>query len=207
MVRVPSYHPMPAALDTLLTRALESEELEADPTAQRILDAAVELYQDFGLRRTSMDDVAKRAGVGRMTLYRRFPQKDVLVEAVLMRETRQVLVALEAATSDIDPIEERAVEAFALGMAMARRHPLTTRLLAIEPEAVLPHVTTEGGPFLRALRDFIAAQVGDLETAEVLARLGISFLITPETIIPLGDDRQARAFARRHIAPIVRAAQ
>jgi len=57
----------------------------SDPVAETILDAALEEFLAYGLRRTNVDVVAKRAGVSRATLYRRFDGKDALVQAVLVR--------------------------------------------------------------------------------------------------------------------------
>ena len=68
----------PAAL---LDLALGEESAELDLTAERILDAALEQFVLVGIRRSSVEDVARRAGVTRVTVYRRFPRKDALVEA------------------------------------------------------------------------------------------------------------------------------
>jgi len=52
-----------------------------------ILDAAVDELRAYGLRRTSVDNVARRAGLSRATVYRRFENKNVLVQAALVRES------------------------------------------------------------------------------------------------------------------------
>ncbi|MGY3205700.1 hypothetical protein ACVW19_006215 [Streptomyces sp. TE5632] len=57
------------ANDSWLTRALARPEPE-DRMARRILDAALEQFTLLGLRRSSVDDVAKRACVSRVTVYR-----------------------------------------------------------------------------------------------------------------------------------------
>ena len=59
---------------------------DEDSTNQRILDSARSLYIEYGLRRTTMEDVSKRAGMGRATLYRRFSEKDQLFKAVIFRD-------------------------------------------------------------------------------------------------------------------------
>ncbi|MTV25850.1 helix-turn-helix transcriptional regulator [Nitriliruptoraceae bacterium ZYF776] len=65
--------------EELLARA---EEAAGDETSRRILAAAVERFSLFGIRRTTMDDVAAAAGIGRATLYRRFSGRDEIVRAV-----------------------------------------------------------------------------------------------------------------------------
>ena len=52
----------------------------ADAT-QAILDAALVEFERHGFRRVALDDVARRAGVSRTTIYRRFANRDELVAA------------------------------------------------------------------------------------------------------------------------------
>ena len=58
----------------------------ADPTTEAILDAAVVGLERHGFRRVALDDVARRAGISRTTIYRRFSNKDELIGAVIERE-------------------------------------------------------------------------------------------------------------------------
>jgi len=60
-----------------LRRRAESQ----DRTRRKIVDAAVELHQEKGLAATSMNDIAKRAKVGKVTVYRHFPDETALVTA------------------------------------------------------------------------------------------------------------------------------
>ena len=53
----------------------------ADATRQRIVEATMELHGSQGIRQTSWDDIAKRAGVGVGTVYRHFPSLDQLIPA------------------------------------------------------------------------------------------------------------------------------
>jgi AcrR family transcriptional regulator len=78
-------------------------ELRADArrNLERLLEAAAECFAANGLD-CSVDEVAKRAGVGHGTVFRRFPTKDALVEAVLARELAQVAALAEAALDDSD---------------------------------------------------------------------------------------------------------
>lgn len=52
-----------------------------DETRQRIVDAAIELHQTIGPAATTVTDVAQRAGVGRVTVYRHFPDEIALARA------------------------------------------------------------------------------------------------------------------------------
>ena len=52
----------------------------------RLLDAARECVLAVGVRRTTVTDVARRAGVSRMTLYRRYPDLEAVLAALMTRE-------------------------------------------------------------------------------------------------------------------------
>jgi AcrR family transcriptional regulator len=184
-----------------------------DPTTDRVVSGALAQFEDFGIRRTTMEDVARRAGVARVTVYRRFASKERLVEAVVLGEAQRFFAELEAATARFGSVEDRIVEAFAHTLAAAREQRLLNRLLRTEPETLLPHLTTEGGPVLAAGRAFLARQMKLAGTdvpprevdavAEIVARLVLSFLLTPESAVKLENPREARRFARRYIVPLM----
>src|SRR6476620_7794449 len=52
-----------------------------DETRQRIVDATIELHQTIGAAQTTVSEIAKRAGVGRVTVYRHFPDEETLFNA------------------------------------------------------------------------------------------------------------------------------
>src|SRR2546426_7562702 len=52
-----------------------------DETRQRIVDAAIELHQTIGPNATTISEIAERAGVGRVTIYRHFPDELTLARA------------------------------------------------------------------------------------------------------------------------------
>jgi AcrR family transcriptional regulator len=54
---------------------------QQDKTRQRIVDATIELHQSIGAAQTTISEIAKRAGVGRVTVYRHFPDEDALYAA------------------------------------------------------------------------------------------------------------------------------
>jgi AcrR family transcriptional regulator len=186
-----------------------------DLVGARILDAAFEQFCLIGIRRSSMEDVARRAKVGRVTIYRRFESKDKLVSALLWRETRTAIAAVEEAVRDVADVEERFVRGFVAGMSAVRRHPLLVAMLSTEPETALPLLTTKAQTGFEFARAFLAREIrrarkdldlpdSDAEqVAEIFARLTHSLVLTPGTCWPLDDDAKAREFARRHIVPLV----
>jgi AcrR family transcriptional regulator len=196
----------------ILQQALDAKPA-ADPTTDRVVSGALAQFEDFGIRRTTMEDVARRAGVARVTVYRRFATKERLVEAVVLGEAQRFFAELEAATARFGSVEDRIVEAFAHTLAAAREQRLLNRLLRTEPEMLLPHLTIDGAPVLAAGRAFLAHQMKLAGTevpapevdavAELVARLVLSFLLTPESAVKLENPREARRFARRYIVPLM----
>ena len=69
-----------------MSQRLASTEFEAAPTGDELLDAARACVLAVGVRRTTFSDVARRAGVSRMTLYRRYPDLDALLAALMTYE-------------------------------------------------------------------------------------------------------------------------
>lgn len=196
-----------------LAARLAAPEPGADDLDTRILDAALAEFETYGLRRVSVEDVAKRAGVARTTIYRRFTNKEQLLQAVILRECRRFLTAIAEATEDLASAEDAVVEGFVVGLRSARTHPLMTRVLESEPEAFLPQLSMNGGAVMLAARDILAdrlrrARPGDAEdhgtVAEVLLRLAVSLLLVPGGGLRLDDEGAIRAFARDYLTRMLR---
>jgi AcrR family transcriptional regulator len=188
-------------------------EPDIDEVGEAVLDTALEEFLTYGLRRTTVDVVARRAGVSRATLYRRFDGKDALVQAVLVRECRRFFGSIADAVAGVAAEEDRLVEGFVVGVRYARADPLLDRLLASDPEALLPYLTTGGALVVAAARDFLVRQGGGKApggdrtaagVAELFVRLAISFTLLKESAIPLDSDAEVRAFARAYLAPLMR---
>ena len=184
-------------------------------SSNRILDAALALAGERGLRKLTMDDVAARAEVGRMTVYRRFGDKKGLVEALTERESRRVLAQLAASTPPDAPVEEQIVEGLVVALRLAREHPLLTPLAIREPQGLLAAAGADGQALfalgcafaagrLRGACDAAELAMPIDEVAEILVRLCASFVLIPETILPTGDEDQLRLLARRLVAPVLK---
>src|SRR5689334_3172915 len=170
----------------------------------------------MGIRRSTMEDVARRAGVSRITAYRRFANKDTLVELVVRREFRryfdQFLVDIQQARTVADRVELGFVSA----LQAIRRNPLIGGLMSAEPEILVPSMISDGGRTLATVQRFVAGQLRreqhaghisdrvDVElVAELMTRLSASFLVTPSHVVDLDDDDQLRTVARRYLVPML----
>jgi AcrR family transcriptional regulator len=199
--------------------SLDREQAAAAETSERILAAAARQVEDFGLRRFTIDDVARRLGVSRVTIYRYFPKRDRLVQAVLLRELHRFLERVGAAVEPWPTLEQKLVEGVVFAIGYLRRHRLLQRVLRTEPELLLPALTLRAGPILKAGREFIAgfarveAEQGGLPLteaeidaiSELLARAVLSFLLTPDSVLGMRTEQQVRAFAEHYLAPTLRA--
>lgn len=192
-----------------------AEVAPTEATTVRILDAALDELLEFGTRRASLEDVARRAGVARITIYRRFPTKDDLIRAVVLREGRRVFAAVDAVVAELSDLDDQLVEGFAAILDAVRSHPLLQRLLVTETDQTITSLTTQGGAVVALGREYLAghllsaqragrlADVDVRAVAEILVRLTLSFLLTPDSCIPLATPDEARRFARRFVVPAV----
>jgi AcrR family transcriptional regulator len=110
----------------------------------RLLDAARECVLAVGVRRTTVTDVARRAGVSRMTLYRRFPDLEAILAALMTREFGR-LVDQAAEQAQGATARERVVATVVHGSRSLAQDPLFMRLLDVDPELLLPYMTRRLG--------------------------------------------------------------
>ncbi|WP_306359119.1 TetR/AcrR family transcriptional regulator [Nocardia sp. CC227C] len=182
---------------------------------EQLLESALSAFLDFGIKRTSMGEIARRAGISPATLYRRFESKNELVEAVSVREAQRFVAEIDKRAQAFDSTEDQLVETFVAFITALARNELLRRLLRTEPDLVLPRLTTEAGPILEVGRVYLAGKLRELQSAqnttdfdadlvaEIMARLALSLALTPDGLIPLGDAQAARDFARRTLLPMV----
>ena len=188
----------------------------AAPTDDRdpVLDAALAAFLDFGIRRTSMGEIARRAGISPATLYRRYAQKSDVVMAVGLREAQRELSYVDHHVDPTSPPLEQLVQLYSAVAHRLRDNRLLQRVLATEPETVLPRLSLEAAPLLEIGRGYLAAFLTRLQqdghlpaydvapVADFLTRVAQSEILTP-AVAPL-TEAETRAFVRDHLAPFIR---
>ncbi|OMC52884.1 TetR family transcriptional regulator [Mycobacterium sp. IS-2888] len=190
-----------------------------DEMTTRILAATLEQAELVGMRRITMEDVARRSGVGRATLYRRFPTKGALIDAVVLAEARHYFDGHAQACSQATGLEDRLVYGTVFTVTFLREHALLKKLLRTEPETILPSLTTDAGPILDFAIDQSAAELraeiyGTKTTtpdqerhlrtvAELHTRLTLSFIVTQHSGINLATVDDTRAFVRQYLLPMI----
>lgn len=133
-----------------------------DDIETKILDAAYAQVMAVGFRRTTLTDVAERAGLSRMTVYRRFPDVTSVLQGLMWREFAALLERSREETVAVEGERAQIVARAVRGLELLSTHELFTRLLDVDPELLLPYVTQRAGRF----QDAVAAQLAeDLEAA------------------------------------------
>jgi AcrR family transcriptional regulator len=110
---------------------------------ERILDAAYELLLAIGMRRMTMADIARHAEVSRATLYRRWPNVQAVVAALMTREWTTALVS--AFQPDATDSRSRLVEGVVEVVAHTRTHPLMRKIIELDPEFLTPYLLERRG--------------------------------------------------------------
>ncbi|WP_029369582.1 TetR/AcrR family transcriptional regulator [Mycobacterium sp. UM_WWY] len=187
----------------------------ADPTGsestRRILDAALAEFERHGFRRVALDDVARRAGVSRTTIYRRFANRDELVAAVIERENVALFADIARELKDAGPQSNYYVEAFTLSILRFRTHRVLNQMIVDEPALVLELMHRHYGAAIErmaaALRvifpDGFAERIGPQavnDLADTILRYAAMVLLLPG-VQPVQTAEEIRAFAARHFLP------
>ncbi len=121
-----------------------------------VLDATRDCVLAYGVRRTTLTDVAKRAGVSRMSIYRRWPDVRSLVADLMSREWHAVLVA--AAAAGVRRRGRRRTRGVAEIVAVVRglrEHPLLRKIQEVDPEILLPYMLDRRGTSQEEMLEFV----------------------------------------------------
>lgn len=132
----------------------------------RYLDAAREAILAVGWSRTTLTDVARRAGVSRMTLYRRWPDSATLLADLMTREWERTVTRALAATS-AGGAEELADTVVAVVVAL-RADPLLRRIVDVDPHTLLPYLLDRRGRSQDLLAGLLAGAIAAAQRSGAL---------------------------------------
>ncbi|MFD3745403.1 TetR/AcrR family transcriptional regulator [Nocardia sp. NPDC058633] len=200
----------------LSTAATSGNSPTADSVEERILDAALVQFERVGVRKTTIEDIAKAADVDRATVYRRIGSRDDVVSAAFEREVRRLLADLGEIPARHDSFDDIVVDVFTTVITRWRAHPLVERLLTLEADRLLPQLTVDGASFFllsvaasteivrKVLEDNRFPDIPDLSArVEVVCRVVHSLILQPVGTIDTGSEQALAAFARTYVVPML----
>ncbi|AEV84657.1 TetR family transcriptional regulator [Actinoplanes sp. SE50] len=181
-----------------------------------LLDAARQCVLAVGLRRTTLTDVARRAGVSRMTMYRRWPDMASLVADLMTREWGELALRAQEGAAGRHT-RDRLVNGLTTGATRLRHNAVFRRILELDPEVLLPYLVDRRGTsqdrMLALLAETIAAghADGSVRTGPP-ALLGRSLLLTlhgfvvssatmTDEVTEADLDTELRLLLDRYLAP------
>lgn len=179
------------------------------------LDAAAEAILAVGWSRTTLTEVARRAGVSRMTLYRRWPDTRALLADLMTREWQRVAAAAEP-VPHANTLEHLAEGVVAIVVAL-RDDALFRRVVEVDPEQLLPYLLQRPGRNQDLLAARLAERIAQGQRdgvvtpgdPQLLARTvllaGHGFLLSAHTMTGAHDlaayDEQLGRLVRTYLAP------
>ncbi|MCW2513584.1 MAG: TetR family transcriptional regulator [Mycobacterium sp.] len=191
--------------------------LATDPTGLKILDAATRVLADYGVKRATVELVAKYASVSHMTVYRRWPSKGELLRSAVVRELSVLIAsafesAFESAT-EAGSFDETVRTAFGDVVWAVRNHPLVERQLNTDPEVLLGLVSTGSGSIMETAAPLVAEQlrlIADAGTtpdeldaiADVFVRLAHSLVLVQHPHHPLDTRADVASYVGRFFEPL-----
>ena len=182
----------------------------ATDVEDRVLQAAKRCCERWGVSKVTIDDIAAEAKVSRATLYRMSPGgKDVLFEALRLRELEEFFCRLMSAIGDPSSLEHLLVAAVVHSATDLRSDEHLALMMASAPGDVVADLTVEGLPRILAaasvfLTPLVEPYLDDADAAdmvEVLVRLVISDYLSPSDRFDLTQAESTRRFLRTFILP------
>ncbi len=183
-----------------------------DDARLRALEGAYACVARFGFAKTTVDDIARAAGVSRATIYRVFPGgRDELLQAMVGREMDRFFLQLADVVAD----ESDFARVLEVGLAYAHRaladHEVLQKVLVTEPELLLPFISLQQPRILEAVTAYLRplldreADAGRLRpgidldaAADYVARMVLSVMASPGRF-DLTDADAVRSLVRREL--------
>ncbi len=179
-----------------------------DDVRTRILRAAVTCVGRYGLSKTSLEDVAREADVGRATVYRYFEGgRDELLAETISFEVATFFRRLALEVDDTPDFPTRLEKGLLFAHRAVLEHEVLQKVLDTEPERLLPHLTTAGPLILLSLAAYLEPLLADVDlcegltpaaAADWLARMVLSFIIGQGSW-DLGDPDEVHRLVNDHL--------
>jgi AcrR family transcriptional regulator len=103
---------------------------DSEAAQAHFIDAAEACFERYGIVKTTMEDIARMAGVSRPTVYRHFPDRDSLILAVIMRRARSLIGKAQAYIRRQERFEDQLVEGLLFLVRTGRTDPFVRILVS-----------------------------------------------------------------------------
>ena len=179
-------------------------------TRVRLVDGALECLARQGIAKTTVDDIARAAGLSRATAYRAFPRgKEGILAGVVETEVARLFSSLAVVMGEAGDLEDVLVAGMVASARWLRWHEPLSYLLEHEPGAVLPYITFGGfDRVMRVASDLAApffARWLEPEQASRAAEWGVRIVMAytsdPSPHADLTDPADTRALVRAFVLP------
>lgn len=171
--------------------------------ADRILDAAEQLYTQQDQATVGMNEIARAAGCSRATLYRYFENREALRTAYVHRETRRLSRAIKEQISGIDEPRERLIASIIATLRMVRSSPALASWFAVTRPPIAGELA-EQSDVITAMAAAFVGSLGPEEPVVVQRRARwVVRVITSLLMFPGHDEADERAMLEEFVVPIV----
>lgn len=187
-----------------------SDYLTAHDLERRLVDAALACIGRWGVRKTTLDDIAREAGVSRATVYRAFPGgKDRLVDAVFCHEAGRIFHQIESELRAATALDELLTAGLTAALGTVADHAVLRTVIEREPELVFPHFAFHQlDRFLELttalcrphLERFLPAEAVR-PTADWLARIVLTYSFNPSPWVDAHDPGSIGHLVRTYLLP------
>lgn len=185
------------------------------PQEARIVEAMLECIARWGVAKTTVDDIARAAGISRATLYRAFPGgKEVAFEALLRHETARFFATVTDRLDGARSLEDLLTVGIVEAARFLDGHEALGYVLRHEPERILPALAFHR--LDRALEIATAFTVPHLARllpasdhdevargAEWVVRVLLSYAVNPSPGVVLTDPASVRRFVGAFVLPVL----
>ena len=179
----------------------------ADPMVIRILDAGEECIHRFGIRRTSMGEVARVGKLSRGSIYRHFGDKESLIQGVFRRRQALFLNRTEAALEKLPTLVDKVTHAVVAGRkdtqegifaSLAQTEPDTVASMFLDPAFYRRSVAFWPPHIEQAqVQGEIASDLDVSAATDLVMRLAVSMTLFPQMGLELKSSAQIRSYLER----------
>ncbi len=175
----------------------------SEVAADRILDAAEELYTQRDQASIGMNEIARAAGCSRATLYRYFESREALRTAYVHREARRLGRAIRERIDGIDDPRERLIASVTAALQMVRESPALSSWFAVTRPPIGGEVAGQSD-VITALAAAFVNSLGPEDRAVVERRARwVVRVVTSLLMYPGQDEADERAMIEEFVVPIV----